>query len=229
MSDKPDANAPIVRTATAVKDVGSVVDFILKRRNIARLDLLGWSWGAGVMATYATQNPDKVERLVLYAPSWIRTTAPLIQTGPGPTPAYRSVSKDQARDRWLNGVPEEKKADLIPTGWFDQWANATWATDPEGSKMIPPVLRVPNGTIADTTEFWAAGKNYYDPSEINAPTLIVGAEWDRDNPAYMRQSLFPLLVNSHRKQYLELAEGTHTIMMEKNRLALFQAVQAFIN
>jgi pimeloyl-ACP methyl ester carboxylesterase len=46
MSDKPDANAPIVRTATAVKDVGSVVDFILKRRNIARLDLLGPAHGS---------------------------------------------------------------------------------------------------------------------------------------------------------------------------------------
>ena len=44
MSEKPEANAPIVRTDTAVKDVLSAVDFILKRRNIARLNLLGWSW-----------------------------------------------------------------------------------------------------------------------------------------------------------------------------------------
>jgi pimeloyl-ACP methyl ester carboxylesterase len=228
MSDKPDANAPIVRTATAMKDVSSIVDFILKRRNIARLDLLGWSWGAAIMATYTTRNPDKVERLVLYAPSWIRTTAPLIQAGPGPMPAYRSVCKNQARDRWLNGVPEDKKADLIPAGWFDQWADATWATDSEGAKMDTPVLRVPNGTLADTAEFWAAGKPYYDPSKITAPTLIVGAEWDRDNPAYMRQTLFPLLVNSPGKRYVELAEGTHTIMMEANRLELFESVQTFL-
>jgi pimeloyl-ACP methyl ester carboxylesterase len=229
MNEKPDANAPIVRTATAVKDVGSVVDFILKRRNIARLDLLGWSWGTTMMATYAAQNPDKVERLVLYAPQWIRTTATLIQAGPGPMPAYRSVRKDQARDRWLNGVPDGKKADLIPTGWFEQWADATWATDPEGAKMNPPVLRAPNGTLADTAEFWSSGKAYYDPSKITAPTLIVGAEWDHDNPPYMRQTLFPLLVNSNGKRYVELAEGSHTIIMERNRLKLFEAVQAFLD
>jgi len=93
MSEKPEANAPIVRTDTAVKDVLSAVDFILKRRNIARLNLLGWSWGTTIMATYTTQHADKVERLILYAPQWLRATASLIQTGTGPPPAYRIVRK----------------------------------------------------------------------------------------------------------------------------------------
>ena len=43
--DKPAAdNEPIVRTETAVKDVGAAVDFILKRRGVAKINLLGWSW-----------------------------------------------------------------------------------------------------------------------------------------------------------------------------------------
>jgi pimeloyl-ACP methyl ester carboxylesterase len=229
MSEKPEANPPIVRTDTAVKDISTVVDFILKRRNIVKLDLLGWSWGTTQMATFTTQNPTKVERLVLYAPQWIRTTATLIQPGSGPMPAYRMVRKDQALGRWLTGVPEDKKAALIPAGWFEQWADATWATDPEGANMNPPVLRAPNGTLADTAEYWAAGKAYYDPAKITVPTLIIGAEWDRDNPAYMRQALFPLLVNAPGKRYVELSEGTHTIIMEKNRLKLFEAVQIFLD
>src|SRR5215471_14402977 len=89
MDDKPEANAPIVRGTAAVKDISAVVDFILKRRGIARLNLMGWSWGTTLMATYTTQQAGKVERLVLYAPAWIRTTASLVQAGPGPTPAYR--------------------------------------------------------------------------------------------------------------------------------------------
>ena len=229
MSDKPEANPPIVPTVTAVQDVSSAVDFILQRRNIARLNLLGWSWGTTIMATYTTQNASKVERLMLYAPQWIRTTAALIQTGTGPLPAYRLVRKDQARGRWLNGVPEDKKATLIPNGWLEQWADATWATDPVGAKMDPPMLRAPNGTVQDTAEYWSSGKQYYDPAKIPVPTLIVGAEWDADNPAYMRQALFPLLKNSPGKRYVELAEGTHTIIMEKNRLKLFEAVQSFLD
>src|SRR4051812_19999224 len=160
MDQAPDANAPIVRGVTAVTDISAVVDFILKRRNIARLNLLGWSWGTTLMATYTTQNPGKVERLALYAPAWIRTTPSLMQTGPGPTPAYRTVSRDQALGRWLTGVPEDKKATLIPAGWFDTWADATFASDPEGAKMSPPVLRAPNGVVQDGLEFFGAGKAY---------------------------------------------------------------------
>jgi alpha-beta hydrolase superfamily lysophospholipase len=45
----------------------------------------------------------------------------------------------------------------------------------------------------------------------------------------MAQTLFPLLVNAPGKLYVQLPEGTHTIMMEKNRQMLFEAVQAFLD
>jgi pimeloyl-ACP methyl ester carboxylesterase len=229
MAEDAKNNPLIVRGDTAVKDIGTVVDFILARRNIPRLNLLGWSWGTTLMATYTTQNPAKVERLALYAPSWIRQTPSLVQTGPGPTPAYRTVRRDAALGRWLTGVPEDKKAALIPAGWFDAWADATFASDPDGAKQNPPVLRAPNGVMQDGAEFHGAGKPYYDPAKITVPTLLVLGEWDRDTPPYMAQTLFPLLVNAPGKRFVMLAEGTHTIMMEKNRLELFKAVQGFLD
>jgi pimeloyl-ACP methyl ester carboxylesterase len=229
MADKPEANAPIVTGQTAVKDIGTAVDFILQRRNIPRLNLLGWSWGTTLMATYTTQNAAKVERLLLYAPAWIRQTPSLVQAGAGKLGAYRMVNRDQAKERWYTGVPEDKKAALIPAGWFDAWADATFATDPDGAKMNPPILRAPNGVVQDSAEFFGAGKPYYDPAKITVPTLLVHAEWDRDTPPYMAQALFPLLVNSPGKRYVALAEGTHSIIMEKNRLSLFEAVQAFLD
>ena len=228
MDDKSDANAPIVRGTTAVKDISAVVDFILKRRGIPRLNLMGWSWGTTLMATYTTQNASQVERLVLYAPAWIRTT-PSLSRPAGPLGAYRMVTREQAHTRWLTGVAEQKKATLIPAGWFDAWADATFASDLVGAKMNPPVLRAPNGVQQDGDEFFAAGKPYYDPAKITVPTLLVHAEWDRDTPAYMAQTLFPLLVNAPGKRYVQLPEGTHHIMMEKNRRMLFEAVQAFLD
>ena len=229
MADDPQTNPPIVRGDTAVKDIGTVVDFILARRNIPRLNLIGWSWGTVTMATYTTQNPSKVERLILYAPGWIRQTASLVQAGSGPLGAYRKVTREQAMQRWMTGVPDDKKATLIPNGWFDAWADATWMTDPEGAKANPPHIRAPNGVVQDSQDYWVAGKAYYDPAKITVPTLLVQAEWDRDLPPYMAQTLFPLLVNSPGKRYVMLAEGTHTIIMEKNRLQLFEAVQAFLD
>jgi pimeloyl-ACP methyl ester carboxylesterase len=229
MADKPEANSPIVTGETAVKDIGTAVDYILQRRNIPRLDLLGWSWGTTLMANYTTQNSSKVSRLVLYAPAWIRQTPSLVQSAPGKLGAYRMVTREQARERWYTGVAEDKKASLIPAGWFEAWADATFATDPVGAAMNPPVLRAPNGVVQDGQQYTGAGKAYYDPAKITVPTLLIHAEWDRDTPPYMAQTLFPLLVNSPGKRYVGLAEGTHSIIMERNRMKLFEAVQAFLD
>ena len=227
--DKPAAdNEPIVRSETAVKDVGAAVDFILKRRGVSKINLLGWSWGTTIMGWYTAQNNHKVNRLVLYAPQWIRNSASLTDSG-GKIGAYRTVSRDAAKGRWLTGVAEDKKADLIPPGWFEAWADATFATDPVGSKQTPPVLRAPNGVVQDGREFWSAGKAPYDPAGIRVPTFLAHAEWDADLPSYMLHAYFAKLTNAPYKRYVEIGEGTHTIIMEKNRMQLFQAVQQFLD
>jgi pimeloyl-ACP methyl ester carboxylesterase len=227
MDEPADRNPPIVTTDVAVRDVAAVVDHILARRNIRKLDLLGWSWGTSIMASYTTQNPDKVERLVLYAPQWLRQTPSLVQVA-GPLGAYRTVKREAALERWLTGVPEEKKKELIPPGWFDAWADATFASDPVGARQDPPVLRAPNGVVLDGQRYWSDGKPLYDPAKITVPTLLIHAEWDRDTPPYMAQTLFPLLVNAPAKRYVTIGEGTHTVIMEKNRMQLFREVQLFL-
>jgi pimeloyl-ACP methyl ester carboxylesterase len=228
MDQPADQNAPLVRTETAVKDVGAAVDFILKRRAVSKINLLGWSWGTSIMGWYTTQNNDKVNKLVLYAPQWIRNTAALTDSG-GKLGAYRTVSKDAARNRWLTSVAEDKKAELIPAGWFDAWADATFATDPVGSKKSPQVLRAPNGVVQDGREYWGAGKMLYDPAGIRVPTFLAHAEWDQDLPSYMLHAYFAKLTNVPYKRYVEIGEGTHTVIMEKNRMQLFQSVQQFLD
>ena len=227
MAEKPEANPPLVRGEVAPRDIDAVVEFIRKRRNIPRLALIGHSWGTALMAAYATQHPDKVERAVLYAAVWLRPSPASARTAA--LGAYREVTVEQTRVRRFAGVPEHKKADIFPPGWFEAWAAATWATDPVGAAKNPPVLRAPNGSAQDSLDYWMAGKPYYDPAKITAPVLLVHGEWDHDTPRSMSQALFPLLTNSPGKRYVELPEGTHVIYMEKNRLMLFEAVQAFLD
>jgi pimeloyl-ACP methyl ester carboxylesterase len=227
--DRPASdNEPIVHTATAVKDVGAAVDFIRQRRHVEKINLLGWSWGTSIMGWYTAQHNDKVNRLVLYAPGWIRDKPSLTDSG-GKLGAYRAVSRDAAKARWLTGVPEDKKAALIPAGWFEAWADATFATDPVGASQTPPVLRAPNGTVADSREFWGAGKPLYDPADICVPTFLAHAEWDADLPSPMLYAYFAKLTNAPYKRYVQIGEGTHTVIMEKNRMQLFQAVQQFLD
>src|SRR5229473_3016189 len=119
--------------------------------------------------------------------------------------------------------------DLIPPGVFDAWANATWATDPESSKQNPPMLRAPNGVVEDSVNYWSAGKALYDPGKITVPTLLLHAEWDADLPSYLAQGYFAQLKNTPYKRLIELSEGTHTVMMEKNRMQFFRELMGFLD
>ena len=226
MEQPADQNAPLMRGTDAVKALGAVVDHVRGRRGVDKVNLVGWSWGTTLTATYTSENQGKVARLALYAPVWNRTTPSLVQVQ-GKLGAYRTVSRDQALGRWLTGVPESKKADLIPKGWFDQWADATFATDAKGGGKT---LRAPNGVVQDGLEFFGATppKPYYDPSKITSPVLLVLGEWDLDTPPYMAQTLFPLLSNAAWKRMAMLSEGTHSMVLEKNRMLLIRTVQQFL-
>ena len=229
MGQPPEANPPLVRGEEAVAAIGAAAAFIRQRRNVPKLQMMAWSWGCSLIARYATENPSLVERLTLHAPQWIREGAsPAVAAAGAQLGAYRTVTQAQARERWMNGVPEQARAGLIPPGWFEHWAGVTWASDPEGMRRNPAVLRAPNGVLLDSREYWQSGRPWWDPAKVTVPTLLVTAEWDRDTPTSMATTLFPLLTASPGKRCVLLAEGTHTIMMERNRGALYQAVQVFL-
>jgi pimeloyl-ACP methyl ester carboxylesterase len=220
------ANKPIVNTQTAANDYGAAANYVRAKRGVARLTVLGWSWGTAITALYTTQNNDKVNRLVLYAPIWLRQTKSLTDTGAA-LGAYRTVTVEAARKRKDTGIPAGKKP--MPDAWFDAWAKATFASDPVGAKANPPYVRAPNGVVQDGRDYWGAGKPYLNPADIRVPTMLVLAEWDADTPTYMAQTLFPLLVNAEPKRLVIIGEGTHSIINERNRLQLFREVQLFLD
>ena len=220
-------NQPIVHTDVAVRDFGTVVDHILRRRGVAKISLMAWSWGTTIASAYTVQNNDKVERLALYAPIWLRQTPSLVRVD-GPLGAYRTVTAGPARQRWLSGVAVDKQKDLIPAGWFEAWWNSNLEADPVGAKQNPPVIRAPNGVVEDGQRYWGADTRYYDPSKIRVPVLLVHADWDAEAPAYMSQALFARLTGAPSKRYVVIGEGTHFVMMERNRMQLFREVQLFL-
>jgi pimeloyl-ACP methyl ester carboxylesterase len=236
MSAPPEANPPIVSTDVAVRDFGAAVDHVLKRRSVTRINLMGWSWGTAIAGKYTSEHNDKVNRLVLFAPLWIFRKDAVIAPAPEATSksapqlgAYRLVSKEVAKARWLEGVPEEKKAGLIPPGVFEAWSEATWATDPDAGKHNPPLLRAPNGVIADALAYWTAGMAHYDPGKISVPTFLIHAEWDFDLPSYQAQAYFAELTNAPYKRLVEIGEGTHTVMLEKNRMQFYREIMGFLD
>jgi pimeloyl-ACP methyl ester carboxylesterase len=225
--DKPAAdNKPVVDTATAAGDVGSVVDFVMSRRHVEKVNLMGWSWGTTIMGLYTTTHNANVARLVLYAPQWLSKNK-VLPDAPR-VDAYRSVTRDAVQTRWLTGVPDDKRATLIPPGGFEMFADAAFATDPDGAKENPPVLRAPNGVVQDSRTYWMSGRPLYQPSDITVPTLLIHAEWDADLPTYQTAAYFAELKNAPYKRWVELGEGTHMVMVERNRMQFIHEVQMFL-
>jgi pimeloyl-ACP methyl ester carboxylesterase len=228
MSQTPESNPPFARTEEAAADIAAAVDFILKRRSVSKLNLIGWSWGTTTTALFSTREPQKVAKLVMHAP--VFTPAPQANPPPAvPVTAYRSVTLAAARQRWFAGVPAGAQAALVPQDWFDSWGRALLESDPEGARQNPPAARAPNGVLADIFGEWLQGRRLYDPSGVRAPTLIIKAEWDVDTPAAMAQGLFASLSAAPYKSYIEIGEGTHMLMLEKNRTRLFREVQSFLD
>ncbi|HET6460148.1 MAG TPA: alpha/beta hydrolase [Syntrophales bacterium] len=63
-STHPDGH---MTTMEASQDLNAVVDFILKKRGITKVNLLGWSWGTQYGGMFVMAQPGKVAKYISYA------------------------------------------------------------------------------------------------------------------------------------------------------------------
>jgi pimeloyl-ACP methyl ester carboxylesterase len=219
-------NRPPVNTDTGVSDLGTVIDHVLERKGLEKVCVFGMSWGGTVAGAYTSRNNDKVHKLVLLAPQWLSDRPIPIDPG-GQLDAYRLVPVRDSKARWLGTAPEHARASLVPEGWFEQWADFTLAEDPWSNGQAPDRLRATNGPIQDIRDYWCAGHRYYEPSDIRVPVLLVHGEWDIDVPIDLAQALFLELKNARYRQWTEIGEATHLVLLEKNRLLAFETIRDF--
>jgi pimeloyl-ACP methyl ester carboxylesterase len=226
MREPAELHPPVCTTDVAVRDFAAAAAFVRKARGVPRLSIMGWSWGTTIVAAYAAEHPELVERLVLYAPVWLRGARPADEK---PLGAYQTWTPEAQLANLQTGAPEARRAELMPAAWRALWTEAALATDPEGARRNPPVVRTPAGAPYDSRAYWASGRPYYDPGRITAPTLIVHGEWDGLLPLSMAEAIFAKLARVPRKRLVEIGEATHFSMLEKNRLQLFREVQLFLD
>jgi pimeloyl-ACP methyl ester carboxylesterase len=226
MEQPADQSPPVVNTDTGISDLGIVIDHVLQRRGLAKVSVFGMSWGGTVAGAYASRHNDKVHKLVLLAPQWLSDRPIPIDTG-GPLDAWRFVPVRESKARWLGTAPEQGRATLVPEGWFEQWADFTLAEDPWSREHAQNQLRASNGPIQDIRDYWRAGRKYYEPSDIRVPVLLLHGEWDIDVPIDLAQALFLELRNAPYRQWVEIGEATHLVLLEKNRLLAFRAIRDF--
>ena len=226
MDAPPLDNPPLFGTETGVRDLGSAVDWVRQKLGLERVQVFGMSWGGSVAAAYTSQNNEKVNRLVVLAPQWVNEGGSRLDEG-GQLGAYRRVAVGESRPRWVNAAPEAHRHDLIPDGWFEAWAAASLAEDPQSQQTQPPTLRAVNGTIQDVRDYWGANRPFYRPQDITRPVLLVHGEWDADVPLKLMTPYFTSFTSSPERRWVEIGEATHMMLMEKNRWQVFRAVADF--
>ncbi|MFS8977222.1 hypothetical protein PO002_22370 [Cupriavidus necator] len=82
---------------------------------------------------------------------------------------------------------------------------------------------------ADPGYPWRAGRKckYYEPADIRVPVLLVHGAWGIDVPIGLAQALFLELRSAPYRQWAEIGEATHLVLLGKNRLLAFLAIRDF--
>jgi pimeloyl-ACP methyl ester carboxylesterase len=226
MAGTIDPSMQPVRIETAIRDLGSAIDHILKYRRLDQLSLVAMSWGGSIAGAYTTKNNSKIKRLALIAPLWLRETPGRIDAG-GVLPVYREVDLLRYEERWRAAAPKDQRDTLIPPGWFDIWTQTTLTIGPRGT--VPNTILAPSGAIQDIREYWAAGRPFYDPGEIRVPVLLVHAEWDVDVTFDTTRDFFSRLTKAPYRRWIEIGQGTHMVVLEKNRWQAVNSIVEFLS
>ena len=106
-SDKTDKDWTDSHSAAA--DIAAAVGYITRLRGVSKINLLGCSAGTQRAGVFAMENPDKVTKLVLYAPWW-KGNAELnefrkkrMENDGKPLPQYRDVTEESIRSDFVRG------------------------------------------------------------------------------------------------------------------------------
>lgn len=209
-----------------VQDVDRAVEAILRRTKARQVYLVGHSWGATVCAYYAGLYPEKVSRLVLFAP--FPPTQPPTQAAatPTPVPAYQDLTPAERVAQFRAGVPAGEAQVLAPE-LASAWPAAWLQSDPTAATRRPASVRFPSGWEVDLLGC-GAGQCYYDPSRIAVPTLLIRGEWDTAISAEAADALFRRLTHAPVKRYVVIERATHVLHLEKSRFQLYQEVRSFL-
>lgn len=210
------------RANEAEGQIERVVSHMLTAIGRTRISIISHSWGTIPAGRFAGRHPELVERLILFGPIAERRQG----RKAGTTPALLVTAADQWRS-FQSGVPEGEPP-VISEQCFGQWASAYLASDPAASTRTPPSVAVPAGPDADLADAWS-GNLPYDPSEIQAPTLILRGEWDPVTPDADAASLLKAMTGvPGGARDVKLPRGAHRMHLETNRQALFDAAAAFL-
>lgn len=217
------SNPPVATTDEAVADFAAAVGFVRSLRQLAKIQLIGWSWGSVIAGRFASLHPDLVHSLVLVTPLWANRQAAPHAAPPGA--AWQEWTLAKSRTRSQTGVPEGQADLILPPASLALWETAVRASQPEAAGRRPERFRSPLGVMADPA--WR-GQAPYEAGRITAPTLIIRGEWDELTPRGMSLDLFSQLQGAALRCLIEIPRASHFVIAETARDTLFAETRSFL-
>ena len=190
-------------------EIDSTVEFIRQTTGAQKVSIVAWSAGGPRAGGYAALHPDKVNRIVFYAPG-------------GPRPGYKPPERPEAgftvalqtradleKKRWdpnvrCTGQVEPGVRDALWTQIM-QWdhVGSTWG--PEEGVMRAPTMM--NG--------WSTEQ----ANSLKMPVMVIVGEYDTPND---RRKVFEA-VGSADKVFVKVACASHFMLWERQHKTLHSA------
>ncbi len=226
MEEPPERNPAPSRSYVAVRDVAAVVDHARSKHAVEQVVLVGWSWGATLAGYYASLHPEKVRRLVLYAPIY-RGSSPAKPFEPSGAYAYLPATADVLRERWGKVLPIPAGSPPREDAIIEAVAAELRASDPTSAFRNPPTIRYPQGASEDL-HLARTGRPLWNASSVYSPTLVIVGDHDPFSPPEHAEALMADLTHATLKRRVVIKDATHIAQFEPKRFELFEEVLAFL-
>ncbi len=223
----PSAHAPLVRSSEAVRDIAAVVHAIRSETGGKKVSILGWATGGNWAGYYTSlHSPDVSHLIILNTLFGADAPHPLMghssdmedpkhpgQLNPN-VGAYMCSTGTSLVHAWRNSIPTEKKDEWRDPTIENAYIDAAMASDPESASHNPPCMRSPNGALEDSF-YQATGRQLWDASMIEVPTLVITGERDFWSRAADRELLRRELVHAPRVQFTVIPNATHFVFLDR--------------
>lgn len=189
-------------------EMDAVVDHLRKVNKVARIHIIGWSAGGPRVGGYVAQNPAKINRVMLYAPSPV-IKGPIPEKPAAGFPVQLQTRDDMERLRWDPDVrcPGQVEPGVRDAVWKSimQWDRIGESWGKDGAMR---------GRVA--TDF---GWTQELSQKVTSPTLVVVGEFDR---LAERRTVYEQIA-SKEKVFLDVACASHFLVWEKQHKVLHES------
>lgn len=212
---EPSYPSALTTNASDWAALDSVVDFIRKRSGDGRVNLVGWSQGGTRTGGYAALHPEKVGKLVAFAPAYQRNSGEATTAQPSGA-AFTIQNRRGFLDRWNSEVSCENQVD--PEVQEVMWRQSQ-ASDEVGATWGDGFIRRPTNAGL----FGVGGWNAALAAQVRAPALLIAGDLDETVPAANVRDLYEDL-GSRDKMFVLAHCASHFMHAETD----YQVLQGIV-